>query len=193
MNRFPEDIDNSDEDDIDDDVLKAKIKARKSKQRELRNHLKTTLTAAKQVLSETETVKSLIKYDDAIDLGIDLQMLMKKQEDIRRAMQVDFDDESDIKRVMQVIRDMKAQTAEEIRGQTVRTVPDEIRQTDFSETLSSISEIMTPVIGHKYNRSTAEGKEPKYNRSTAEGKDPIPNTATYLKTASKDKSDAKVR
>jgi hypothetical protein len=86
MNRFPEDIDNSDEDDIDDDVLKAKIKARKLKQRELRNHLKTTLTAAKQVLSETETVKSLIKYDDAIDLGIDLQMLMKKQEDIRRAM-----------------------------------------------------------------------------------------------------------
>jgi len=46
MNRFPEDIDNSDEDDIDDDVLKAKIKARKKKQRELRNHIKTTLTAA---------------------------------------------------------------------------------------------------------------------------------------------------
>jgi hypothetical protein len=68
------------------------------------------------VLNETETVKSLIKYDDAIDLGIDLKMLMKKQEDIRKAMEVDFDDESDIKRAMQVIRDMKAQTTDDMRG-----------------------------------------------------------------------------
>lgn len=68
------------------------------------------------MLNETETVKSLIKYDDAIDLGIDLKMLMKKQEDIRKAMEVDFDDESDIKRAMQVIRDMKAQTTDDMRG-----------------------------------------------------------------------------
>lgn len=120
-------------------------------------------------------------------------MLIKKQEDIRKAMQVDFDDESNIKHAMQLIRDMKAQTADEIRGQTVRTIPEEIKQTDFSETLSSINEIMTPVIGHKYNRSTAEIREHKYNRSTAEGKDPTPNTASYIRTESKDKSDVQVR
>ena len=94
-------------------------------------------------------------------------------------MQVNFDDEADIKRAMQAINDMKVRTEEEFRGTTgLRTLPEEVRQSEISETLSSISEIMTPVIGHKYNRSTAEGKEPKY-RSTAEGKDPIAHPSTH--------------
>ena len=59
-NHFNADIDNSEEDDLDDDDLKAKIKTRKHKQRELRNDLNTTLEAVKQVLSDTETVKSMI-------------------------------------------------------------------------------------------------------------------------------------
>lgn len=46
-NHFNKDIDNSEEDDLDDDELKQKIKTRKHKQRELRNHLNTTLEAVK--------------------------------------------------------------------------------------------------------------------------------------------------
>jgi len=53
---------------------------------------------------------------------------------------------------------MKVQTSEEMGTSTVRTIPEEVRQTDYSETLSSINEVMTPVIGHKYNR-LPEGPE----------------------------------
>ena len=79
-------------------------------------------------------------------------MLKQRQAEIRKAMQGDFDDEANLQRAFQHINEMRIQTADDPRTGTVRTLPDEVRQTDYSETLSSINEVMTPVIGHKYSK-----------------------------------------
>ena len=71
--KFRDDIDNSEEDDLSDEDLKARIKERKAKERALRAHIGIVRAAAKTTMENVEGVRKSLKVYSVVDKYLDLK------------------------------------------------------------------------------------------------------------------------
>ena len=70
--KFPDDLDNSDEDDLSDEEMVSKIKERKAQQRAMRTHVGIVRKAAADTMQNVDKVRKSITVDSIIERSLNM-------------------------------------------------------------------------------------------------------------------------
>lgn len=89
MYRFNDDIDNSEEEDLTDDEMRERIKARKNKERDRRDDLTMVKMAALAAAKNVEETRKRIGVGSVVTQGINLDALKLRHAKLRDNMEMD--------------------------------------------------------------------------------------------------------